>query len=146
MTSTRLRYSWITAQQDRTEHAVSDDEQAAASHAAGWFMPVCGERFIAAPMEAAASTRCLKCRQYLLARANMRTLDERLNRPSWLSRLCHRRRPSGVGGGKTTRNDGAMSAGVQPSACAGGAPEGKQGLSSPAPAGAHRRRGGRHAA
>lgn len=146
MSDVEVRFAWITAQVDRTEHAVSDDAQAAALEVGGWFTPLCDERFVAASMETGPLARCAVCSAFLAARASMRTLDERMNRRNWLSRLCQRRRPAGVGGEKTTRHDPVTPAGVQPSAGAGGAPESKQGLSCPAPAGAHRRRGGRHAA
>ena len=131
MTTARTRYVGVTAQVDQTEHLVSDEANNAGMQAGGWFIPACGERFLAAAMNVAPRRGCPKCRQYARASASRRTCDERMNRPSWLSRLCRRRQPAGMDGEKTNHHDRVTPAGVQPSADAGVAPESKQGLSCP---------------
>lgn len=148
MVAVEIRFAWITAQDDRTEHAVPDDAQNAARSAGGRFEPICGERFLAADMTVGPLETCTTCWAFLRARTCMRSLDERMNQRNWLSRLCHRKQPAGVGSETTTTPDAPTSAGThESSAGAVGAPERKQQcLSVPAPAGArHRRRdGGRH--
>lgn len=143
MTTGCIHFSWITAQADGTEHAVTDEAQVAGMNAGGRFEAVCGAAFLAACMEVGPLGRCASCRAFLRARAELRDFDERMSRPSWLSRLCHRKQPADVGSETTAPQDAPTSAGTQkPLAGAGGAPEGSG--SEPAPAGARHRRG--HAA
>jgi hypothetical protein len=82
------RFCWITAQGDRTEHAVSDHAQAAARQ--GIYEGLCGGRFLAAPMIVEPAGRCSSCRAYLRARAQARSIHERMRepRPRWLDWLC----------------------------------------------------------
>lgn len=99
MTSSCTRLSWITAQADGTEHAVTDEAHVAGMEVGdGVFEAVCGVRFLAACMDAGPLDRCSLCVAFLHARAEMRSFEERMNRPSWLSRLCHRhKQPADVG-------------------------------------------------
>lgn len=85
-------FSWITAQADGTEHAVTDEAQVAGMEAGdGVFEAMCGTRFLVACLEVGPRDRCSDCCAFLRAQAEMRDLDERMTRPSWLRRLfCHR--------------------------------------------------------
>ena len=63
---TRERFSWITAQADGAEHAVTDSALAEARR--GVFRGRCGTRFLAASMDAAPLHRCLNCRALISRR------------------------------------------------------------------------------
>lgn len=130
--------SWITAQANCTEHAVTDDAHVAGMAAGdGVYEALCGAEFLAACMDVGPCGECSCCRAFLRARVELRDLHERMSRPGWFSRLfCHHKQPADVG---SPRPPAPTSAGPQdPSAGAGSAP------SELAPAGARRR--GRHAA
>ncbi len=136
MTAVRSRIFWITAQEDGTEHAVTDEAQEASRAAGvGWYEAVCGAVFLAAAMEAGPVGRCASCRAFLRAQYEMRDINERMRRPSWLSRLCHRKQPADVG----------IEMDPQPSAGADSAPKETTAASVPAPARARHRRRRRHA-
>ncbi len=142
-------FSWITAQADRTEHAVLDEAHVAGMEAGnGRYEPLCGETFLAACMDVGPSRSCQRCWVFIRARAELRSFEERLTayrRPGWLARLlCRYQQPAGVGSETTTSPNAPTSAGLQPSA---GAPERvPRILSEPAPVDAPRHRRGRHAA
>lgn len=86
--------SWITAQEDGTEHAVTDDAQVAGmTMGHGSYEAVCGAIFLAACMDVGPLRRCPRCRSFLRAQAELRDWPERIGdrrgRRSW---LCRRRR------------------------------------------------------
>jgi hypothetical protein len=92
-------FCWMTAQADRVEHAVIDDEQVAGMKAGqGWFAPLCGEPFLVAFMDVGPVVRCRRCRQLIQARDSLRDFDQRLTeyrRPGWLDRLlCRYQQPA----------------------------------------------------
>lgn len=64
------QFSWITAQHDGTEHAVSDEAQAGARR--GVYQGLCGGRFLAASMDVGPGERCASCRAFLRVRAARR--------------------------------------------------------------------------
>lgn len=64
------RHAWITAQGDRTEHAVTDTYQQVAKVLHGVFIPLCREFFTSAWMDAAPAARCPECEALALARVN----------------------------------------------------------------------------
>jgi hypothetical protein len=84
------RYCWITAQTDRTEHAVSDEAQGAARR--GAYEGLCGQEFLAASMDVGPQQHCGSCRAFLDARVKSRSMTERMNRRTWFARLCSRGR------------------------------------------------------
>lgn len=147
MSQERIWCSWITSQADGAEHAVTDEAHVAGMEAGlGWYEAACGEEFLAACMDVGPLRRCASCFALLRAHAQMRSAEERMSRPSWLSRLCHRKQPAGVGSDTTTSPDAPPSAGThEPSAGAGCAPEDLTTTPESAPAGARHRRG-RHTA
>lgn len=101
MTPTDIRHSWITAQADRTEHAVTYDAQVAGMAAGdGRYVALCGIGFLAGPMETAPSGECSSCVTFLRARTELRDLEQRMNerRPRWFSSLfCRHKQPADVG-------------------------------------------------
>jgi hypothetical protein len=66
MAELKIRFCWITARDDRTEHAVTDEAQE--SNTAGILDALCGNSFVVAPMEVGADRRCLYCAALLRAR------------------------------------------------------------------------------
>lgn len=139
------RFAWITAQADGSEHAVIYEAHVAGMRAGhGWFEAVCGEEFLAACMDVGPLRRCASCLAFLRARARMRCAEQRMSRPSWLSRLCRRKQPADVGSETTTSPNAPASVGLQPSAGADHV-HGDDHAPASAPADAHHRRG-RHAA
>ncbi|MCT2583887.1 hypothetical protein [Actinophytocola gossypii] len=95
MNTNSIRSSWITAQEDGTEHAVTDVAQEAARDAGdGRYEAECGTVLLAAAMEAAPLHRCARCRTIRRARFRPRELAAPQRRSGWLSRLCHRGRPA----------------------------------------------------
>lgn len=90
-----IKISWLTAQVDGTEHAVTDDAQVAGMDAGdGIYESLCEARFLVAFMDVGARRRCSFCR----ARAQLRDWPEWMKKQSsWLSRLGHRGQPADVG-------------------------------------------------
>jgi hypothetical protein len=82
--ATKIRFCWITAHDDRTEHAVPDDAQPAG---AGVFEGLCGLDFLAASMDIGPDRRCPGCSALIRARNTIRDLDQRMPRRRWRSRL-----------------------------------------------------------
>lgn len=146
MGTSDVPFCWMTAQADGIEHAVTDPAQVAGMEAGhGWFEAMCGREFLAACMDVGPLAQCSSCRAFLRARAEMRSLDERVNRPGWLSRLFgHHKHPADVGSEPTTIPNAPASAGTKPSADADGAPEPTPTSESGSADAAHRH--GRHAA
>lgn len=94
MATSCIWFSWITAQDEGTEHAVTDEAHVAGMDAGkGIYLAVCGANFLAACMDAGPRRRCPFCR----ARTELRDRPERMSRPSWLSRLFCHKHPAGVG-------------------------------------------------
>lgn len=62
-----MRVTWITAQEDGSEHEVTDEGVAAAQR--GVFRGRCGARFLAASMDVGPCRRCLGCGARLRRRA-----------------------------------------------------------------------------
>lgn len=96
MSKLKIRFCWITAHHDRTEHAVTDD--ALQASLAGMFEAVCGLVFLAASMDVGPERRCPRCAAYVRARNTLRDIDERIpegRRQAWLSRLSCSRHPRG---------------------------------------------------
>jgi hypothetical protein len=91
------RFTWITAQIDGTEHAVTDEAQVAGMAArAGWYEAVCGNEFLAAFMDLGPSRACAACQTIIWARDELRSFEERLTehrRPGWLARIFCRYPP-----------------------------------------------------
>jgi hypothetical protein len=70
MTPAKIRFSWITAQADGAEHAVTDEAHVAGMQAGkGRYEAACGVVFLAACMDAGPLGRCASCRAFLRARA-----------------------------------------------------------------------------
>ena len=65
MTATKIWFCWITAQTDRTEHAVADGGQLAGT---GVFKSLCGLIFLPASMDVGPERRCAGCAAQLRAR------------------------------------------------------------------------------
>lgn len=99
MAKLKIRFTWITAQNDRTEHAVSDDAyEASLAAGTGKFEALCGAEFLAASMDVGPDERCVLCTGFVRARNTLLDLDERLagdHRPGWLSWLSCVSRPRG---------------------------------------------------
>jgi hypothetical protein len=93
MTTKQVWFSWITAQADGTEHAVTDEAHVAGMDAGdGMYEAMCDARFLIACQDVGPRGRCSCCWAFLRARAEMRDIDERMSRPSWFARLfCLRR-------------------------------------------------------
>ena len=87
-------FTWITAQADGTEHAVTEKaEQTSRAARRGAFEAMCGEIFLCASMDVGPSRTCPRCRAFIQARAEMRSFEEVLTehrRPGWLARLLNR--------------------------------------------------------
>jgi hypothetical protein len=66
MAELKIRFCWITARDDRTEHAVTDEAQE--SNTVGVLNALCGNRFIIASMEVGPERRCLYCTALLRSR------------------------------------------------------------------------------
>ena len=84
MPAIKIRFCWITAHDDRTDHAVPDDAQ---QHSTGVFEALCGLEFLPAPMDIGPDRRCPSCAAFLRARQAIRDLDHRMPRRHWTSRL-----------------------------------------------------------
>lgn len=105
MTSVTSRVSWITAQEDGTEHAITDEAQAAGmATAKGVYEGICGEAFLVASLDAGPLRRCRQCLAFTRAKSRLRDLDERMTNGGWFSRLCHRRKRSADVGSDRTRS------------------------------------------
>lgn len=88
-------FSWITAQADGTEHAVTyTAQEASAALGHGIYEAVCGEQLLSASMDVGPLERCVTCVAILRARAALRDLNQRMTarQPRWLARLCPRGR------------------------------------------------------
>lgn len=81
MAATKIRFCWITAHDDRTEHAVPDDAQPAGT---GVFEGLCGLDFLPASMDIGPDRRCPSCAAFIRARNTIRDLDHRMPRRRWL--------------------------------------------------------------
>jgi len=96
------RFSWITAQVDTTEHAVTDQAHAIGMDAGkGIYEALCGTSFRSACMDIGPLRQCPSCLRVVRARASLRNFEERITehrRPGWLSRLlCRYQEPADVG-------------------------------------------------
>lgn len=69
MTATKIRFCWITAQIDRTEHAVTDEAQVRRT---SMLNALCGLVFLPACMDIGPEQRCAACAAFLRARTAMR--------------------------------------------------------------------------
>lgn len=79
MAISKIWFSWITAHDDLTEHAVSDNaHEASLAAGAGTFEALCGIRFLAASMDVGPARRCPRCASFVRARNTMRDLDQRM--------------------------------------------------------------------
>ena len=91
MATSKVWFCWITASEDRTEHAVSDEaHEASLTTGAGVFEALCGLEFLAASMDVGPDRRCPRCGSFVRARTTLRDLDLRMvtgRRPAWLSWL-----------------------------------------------------------
>jgi hypothetical protein len=66
-------FSWITAQADRTEHAVTHAAQAASlATGRGVYAALCGEELLAASMDVGPSGRCSSCAAFMRVRTTKR--------------------------------------------------------------------------
>ena len=69
MTPYKMRLSWITAQVDGTEHAVTDEAQVTGmTTGRGRYQAVCGAVLLAACMDVGALRSCSRCSAFLRAR------------------------------------------------------------------------------
>jgi hypothetical protein len=76
MTNGTIRICWITSNDDRTEHAVSDEAQEASrALGAGVFQALCGVRLLSASMDVGPSGHCATCQAFWAARTKEDELD-----------------------------------------------------------------------
>lgn len=73
----KIRFFWITAHEDRTEHAVSEESSLRAG--TGVFEALCGLEFFAASMDVGPARRCPGCAAFVRARHALRDINERLS-------------------------------------------------------------------
>lgn len=91
----RLWTVWVTSLEHGVDHAVTDEEMAAAMADGREFATVCGTTMLPAPMVCASRPPCPRCVLFLRARAQLRDLAARMacprhRRPTLVARLLHR--------------------------------------------------------
>jgi hypothetical protein len=91
------RTIWVTSVTGEADHAVTDEDMAAAlTDDSGLYRTLCGATIIAAPLVCPPCPRCTRCRDILRARAMLREptlrVTGRHRRPGVLSRLLRRNR------------------------------------------------------
>lgn len=83
---TRTHLTWVRSAEMPVDHAVTDDAMAAGMVSQGVYLGLCGARFFSAPMVAESGSVCAGCRRFLVARASLRSAEQRMCGPR------HRRR------------------------------------------------------
>jgi len=79
-TGARMHTTWVTSAVAPVDHAVTDDAMATGMAARGEFVAVCGAQFFSAPMAADPGPVCANCRRFVVARASLRSVEQRMAR------------------------------------------------------------------
>lgn len=82
----RAHLTWVTSAGSATDHAVTDAAMAAGMASQGVYLGLCGAQFFSAPMTANPGPVCASCRRFVVARASLRSAEQRMRGPR------HRRR------------------------------------------------------
>jgi hypothetical protein len=82
----RAHLTWVRSAETPVDHAVTDDAMVAGMSSQGVYLGLCGARFFSAPMTAHPGPACASCRRLVVARASLRSVEQRICGPR------HRRR------------------------------------------------------
>lgn len=91
----RLCVTWFLCMIDGRDHAVTDEDFATGRGRGGRCESLCGHLVMTGSAMLSPGPRCVRCHDYLRARASLRTVEERIaparhRKLGWFHRLLHR--------------------------------------------------------